>query len=268
MVIDFHTHIFPDKLADKAIGSLQKSGSVTAVLSGRREDLLASMKAAGVDYSLNLPIASRPGQVDSINDFAISINGKNGLFSLGGIHPLYENYRQELKRLKDAGLIGVKLHPDFQGMFVDEEPMVQVMEACRELGLLVLIHGGMDVSFPDCHHCTPKRVAKILPRLQGLTLVLAHLGGYRYLDDVEALLVGKDIYLDTSFTLGQADENQVIRILESHPSDRLLFGTDSPWDGQKEAVQAVRNLPISQELKEKILWKNAARLLGISNQVQ
>ena len=71
MVIDFHTHIFPDALAARAIGGLEQSGNVKSVLSGRREDLLASMKRAGVDYSLNLPIASRPKQVESINSFAI-----------------------------------------------------------------------------------------------------------------------------------------------------------------------------------------------------
>ena len=81
MVIDFHTHIFPDALAARAIGGLEQSGNVKSVLSGRREDLLASMKRAGVDYSLNLPIASRPKQVESINSFAISVNGRDGLFS-------------------------------------------------------------------------------------------------------------------------------------------------------------------------------------------
>lgn len=263
MVIDFHTHIFPDSLASRAIGGLEQSGSVTSVLSGRRDDLLASMKRAGVDYSLNLPIASRPKQVESINSFAISINGKDGLFSLGGIHPLYENYREELKRIRDAGLIGVKLHPDFQDLFIDDEPMVELMEACRDLGLLVLVHGGMDVSFPHCHRSTPQRAAKILPRLEGLTLVLAHLGGYGYLDDVEALLVGKDVYLDTSFTLGRFSQEQIVRILKNHNPDRLLFGTDSPWDDQKSAVAAIENLPIGSLLKDKILYQNAARLLKL-----
>ena len=242
MVIDFHTHIFPDALAARAIGGL---------------------KRAGVDYSLNLPIASRPKQVESINSFAISVNGRDGLFSLGGIHPLYENYREELKRIRAAGLIGVKLHPDFQGLFIDDEPMVELMEACRDLGLLVLVHGGMDVSFPHCHHCTPERIARILPRLEGLTLVLAHLGGYNYLDDVERLLVGKDLYLDTSFTLGRFGREQILRIIRNHRPDRLLFGTDSPWDDQQSAVSAVKDLPIDASLKDKILYENAAGLLKL-----
>lgn len=238
MVIDFHTHIFPDALAARAIGGLEQSGNVKSVLSGRREDLLASMKRAGVDYSLNLPIASRPKQVESINSFAISVNGRDGLF-------------------------GVKLHPDFQGLFIDDEPMVELMEACRDLGLLVLVHGGMDVSFPHCHHCTPERIARILPRLEGLTLVLAHLGGYNYLDDVERLLVGKDLYLDTSFTLGRFGREQILRIIRNHRPDRLLFGTDSPWDDQQSAVSAVKDLPIDASLKDKILYENAAGLLKL-----
>lgn len=141
--------------------------------------------------------------------------------------------------------------------------MVELMEACRDLGLLVLVHGGMDVSFPHCHHCTPERIARILPRLEGLTLVLAHLGGYNYLDDVERLLVGKDLYLDTSFTLGRFGREQILRIIRNHRPDRLLFGTDSPWDDQQSAVSAVKDLPIDASLKDKILYENAAGLLKL-----
>lgn len=270
-VIDFHTHIFPDKLAPKAIAALEHSGGVKAATQGTKESLKRSMTQGGVDFSLNLPIASRPDQVQSINQFAIALNQEGlslreqggGILSFGAIHPLYEDWKQELRRLQSAGIKGIKLHPDFQGFFLDDEPMVAVMEEAASLGLMILIHCGMDVSFPDIHRSTPERLHRILPRLQGATIIAAHLGGYRYLDDVERLLVGSDVYIDTSFTIGQFDEGQIKRILQNHRPDHILFGTDSPWEDQGKAVAALRALGLPASLEQAILWENGAKLLGL-----
>lgn len=264
MIIDFHTHIFPEALAPKAVGALEKSSGTKAALTGRRADLIASMERCGIDYSVNMPIASKPSQTPSINNFAIEVNGKQGLFSFGGVHPLYEGWREELERLQAAGLKGIKLHPDFQDLFIDDEPMVRLMQAAAELGLMILIHGGEDISFPEVHHCTPRRLCKVLPRLpRDTVLVAAHLGGWRYLNDVEELLVGKELYLDTSYTIGQFEQAQIERILLRHDSQRLLFGSDSPWEDQGQAAQKLLALRLPDELKEKILSGNARRLLGV-----
>lgn len=265
MIVDFHCHVFPDKIAEKALGALSESGGESPVLNGTVADLLHSMKESGVTHSVILPVATKPSQVVSINDFAVSHHQKNGLISFGGIHPLYEGWEEELRRLKAAGIRGIKLHPDYQDMFVDDPRMVEVMKKAAELGLMILVHGGMDISFKDVHHCTPERLERILPELEnvGATLIAAHLGGYAYLDDVERLLVGRNIYLDTSFVLGRFDTQQILRILSGHPAERLLFGTDSPWDSQKRMVAAIKGLPLNTEWKQAILYKNAARLLQL-----
>ena len=148
MIIDFHCHVFPDKIASKAIASLCKSGGTTPFLNGTVKDLRRSMKESGISYSVILPIATKPSQVVSINDFVISQHKKEGIISFGAIHPLYEHWEEELCRLKEAGIPGIKLHPDFQGLFVDDESMVVVMERAAELGMMILVHGGMEVSFP------------------------------------------------------------------------------------------------------------------------
>ncbi len=261
MIIDFHCHVFPEKIAAKAIAGLEKSGGQKAVLDGTVQGLRASMKRAGVNYSVILPIATKPSQVTSINAFAIAQHGREGIVAFGSVHPEYENWREELKRIRAAGLPGIKLHPDFQGVFLDDPKMVQVMQEAGRLGLMVLIHGGSDVSFPQLHRSTPKRLAAILPALSGVTLVAAHLGGYGYLDDVERLLVGKDVYLDTSFVIGKFDKAQIERIILTHPGDRVLLGTDSPWEDQAEGIAAVGSLCLPEERKARILGQNAAALL-------
>lgn len=264
MVIDFHTHIFPDPLAPRAVGALEKSSHTKAALGGTRQELVDSMRKNGVDYSVNMPIASRPDQTASINRFACEVQQKGeGLLSFGSVHPGFDGWKQQLREIRAAGLKGIKLHPDFQGVFLDDPSMVAVMWEAADLGLMVLIHCGMDVSFPDLHRSTPERLHRILPRLKGATIVAAHLGGFRYLDDVEKYLVGEDVYLDTSYTIGKASEDQVRRIIGNHRPDRLLFGTDSPWEDQGEALTHFKGLHLAQELEHAILYGNAARLLDL-----
>lgn len=268
MVIDFHTHIFPDKLAPRAVGALEKSSHTKAALGGSRRELIDSMRKNGVDFSVNMPIASRPDQTVSINRFAYEVQQKGeGLLSFGSVHPGFDGWKQQLKEIRAAGIKGIKLHPDFQGVFLDDPSMVAVMWEAADLGLMILIHCGMDVSFPNLHRSTPERLSRILPKLEGATIVAAHLGGFRYLDDVEKYLVGKDLYIDTSYTIGKFDESQVRRIIDHHRPDRILFGTDSPWEDQGEALTNFRGLHLPPELEEAILYGNAARLLGIKNTI-
>ncbi len=263
MIIDFHTHVFPDRLAPRAVAALERSSGETAVLQATADALRASMREAGIDYALNLPIATKPEQTESINRFAEQVNGTQGLLSFGSVHPLCEDWRGALRRIRDAGLKGIKLHLDFQGLFVDDPRVVEVICEAGRLGLIVILHGGMDVSFRDLHRCTPERLTHILPDVRGTTLVIAHMGGYDYLDDVEKYLLRSELYIDTSATFGRSDEKQVARILRSFHPDRILFGSDSPWFGQRRTLDALRSLRLPEALERKILGENAARLLGI-----
>ena len=188
-IIDFHTHTFPEKLAHVAIASLEKSSSTKASLDGTNAALLSSMKKYGIEKSVLMPIAVKPGNSHTINTCAIENNKIPGFVSFGSVHPLEENYIEELERIKKAGLPGIKLHPDFQKVFIDAPETVAVMRAAADMGLLITIHSGMDVSFPELHRSTPKRLASVLPQLKGAKIICAHSGGYRYNDDVLELLV-------------------------------------------------------------------------------
>ncbi|MCQ4023039.1 MULTISPECIES: amidohydrolase family protein [unclassified Ruminococcus] len=263
-IIDFHTHTFPAKLAHGAISSLEKSSGTRASLDGTNESLLSSMRKYGIAKSVLMPIAVKPGNSHTINTCAIENNKIAGFVSFGSVHPYEEGYIEELERIKKAGLKGVKLHPDFQGVFIDDPKMVAVMRAAADLGLLITIHSGMDVSFPKLHRSTPKRLASVLPELKGARIICAHSGGYRYNDDVlEYLTEHPEIYIDTSYSIGQPgmDTHKLIEIYKSFDPAHILFGTDSPWEDQQESVNKVMSLPIEEDLKEKIMYKNAETLL-------
>lgn len=266
MIIDVHTHIYPDTLAVRALASLKAACGEDPHTDGTLKGLLRSMDESGVTLSVVAPIATKPSQVKTINDFSLSLRESDRIIPFGTVHPLFEGWRGELRRLSDAGLRGIKMHPDYQGFFVDDPIFVEIVNECSRLGLRVIIHGGLDVAFPGEHHCTPERVVRILPEIDSATLCLAHFGGFGYLQDVLDMLCGRDIYFDTSLSCflaaGEEGARACAEIIKTHRPDRLLLGSDSPWDTQRGAADYIRSLGLDDELFDRIMSKNAAEYLS------
>lgn len=268
MIIDFHTHIFPETIAAKTISHLERFGNVTAHTNGMLTGLKNSMKEAGITTSVVLPVVTKPSQFETINNYAASITGKDGIISFGGIHPDTEDYKKELDTILSLGLKGIKLHPDYQNMFIDDKRYINIIQYAVDHDLIVSIHAGIDIGMPYPVHCPPERSLIMLNQVLACTInpepkiVLAHTGGYGQWDDVEKLLVGQDVYFDISYSLPMITAEQLVRIIKNHGHNRILFATDSPWGTQKDAVDHVINLPLSQEEKDAVLYKNALRLLG------
>lgn len=263
MIIDFHTHCFSDELASSAIAVLAQRANIPAFTDGTVSALKESMQTCDINYSVLLNIATKPSQTEKINSWASSVQ-KGNIISFGSIHPKYKNWENELKRIKELGLKGIKFHPEYQEFYVDDEAMYPIYEKAFELGLIIIFHAGEDLGFKPPFHCIPKRLDKLIERFKGGAIIAAHMGGFMYWDDVEKYLVGKDIYLDTSFCLGYMDEAQKKRIIKNHGYKKILFGTDSPWKNQGEEVQKIKDLCLGKEAEEAIFYKNAIELLGIS----
>ena len=277
MIIDFHTHVYPDKIAARTMEALNHVPDVDAHTDGTLRGLLSSMDRAGIDKSVILPVATRKGQFDSITKFAQFLNEgyPDRLVSFGGIHPDDDNIREKLSFLKDNGFKGVKIHPDYTETFIDDERYIRIVAACKALGLLVITHAGKDPAY-DTIHCPPDKGIRMLNAVNGIVpgeepfFVFAHLGGCKHLDEVEKHLVGQNCYIDISCSfsgLGHFSEitdDDIVRVIRRHGADKILFATDSPWNDQKAYVQRFKAIPgLSDTEKEMILCGNAQRLLGI-----
>lgn len=269
MTIDFHTHIFPDKIAARTIDALESNTErvegvrARAVTDGTQGGLKRSMQENDIDISVVMPIATKVTQSETINNFAASINGKDGIYSFGSVHPLQENCESELERIKSLGLKGIKLHPEYQQVYVDSRECVRVVKKCMELGLLVMFHAGRDIGMEPPVHCEPERLRRVIDETGADNIIAAHMGGWRMWDEVEKCLAGQKIYFDTSYSLGQMSAEQAERIIKTHGADRILYGTDSPWEKQGVCRGYINELNISESEKELILYKNGRRLLGI-----
>lgn len=265
MVIDFHTHIFPDKIAARTIEHLEKVGGITAATDGTLNGLLSSMERCGVDMSVILPVATKPSQFESIQTFAKSVNEQyqGRLISFGGIHPDCEDYKKELDTIKAMGFKGIKIHPDYQGVMIDDLRFMRIIEYASELGLIILTHAGIDIGLPEPVHCSPKKMRKVLDEIRPEKMVLAHFGGWSQWDEVYEYLAGENIWLDTAFIYDYISKEQFFRILEKHGSDKILFATDSPWSDMAKGIDWIRELRLPQTVTDNILSGNAKRLLEI-----
>ncbi len=267
MVVDFHTHIFPEKIAARTIEKLEKLANVKAFTDGREESLVASMRQADVDLSVVLPVVTKPEQFRSVNDFAVRLNEKYAdkekrLLSFGGIHPDSPDYKAMLRDIRDLGLKGIKLHPDYQNTYFDDIKYMRIVDYASELGLVSVVHAGVDIGFPDHVRCTVERIRRVLDEVNPQNLVLAHFGGFGMWAEVEELLAGEKVYLDTAYIFGFIEKDVFLGILEKHGAEHVLFATDSPWSGQRESLEYVRELPVPREQLDQIIGGNAERLLG------
>lgn len=263
MIIDFHTHAFPDKVAPKALAVLsENAGNYIPYFDGTVEKLKAYIKKSGVDKAVLLSIATNPKQQKNVNDFAIAVNGGD-IVAFGSVHPDAPDALQELERIHAAGLKGIKLHPEYQNFFVDEERMRPIYEKAAQLGLITVFHAGVDLEYFEPVHCAPEALSKALPWFGGAPVVAAHMGGWLQWYEVEKHLVGKNVYFDTAYSYGRMPNKHCRRIVENHGADKILFGSDMPWSGSDLEKRFIEGLKLGEEDTAKILGGNAQRLLGL-----
>lgn len=263
MVIDFHVHCFPDDIALRAVESLSEAAALPPKSDGTVAGIRASMKKAGIDKSIILSIATKPQQTEKINQWAASIQEED-IIAFGSIHPEYEDWENELERIHYSGIKGIKFHPEYQKFYVDDTKMFPIYRKASELGLIILFHAGVDIGMPAPYHCPPERMKRVVRAFPEARLVAAHMGGFRYWDEVEDCLAGENLYLDTSYSLQEMREEQFLRIVSKHGPERILFATDSPWGDQNEEVQRFCGISLPEDVKSAILGENAARLLGLT----
>jgi len=264
-VIDFHVHCFAEDLAERAVEKLASVSNLTPRSDGTVQGIKKSMKCAGVDRSVVLPIATKPQQTHKINQWAVSIQDED-IIAFGTIHPDYEDWECELDWLYSSGIRGIKFHPEYQWFYVDDERLFPIYEKAAKLGMVMVFHAGVDLGFSPPYHCMPERLRNVVRTFPDARIVAAHMGGYESWDEVERFLAGESLYFDTSFSLHKMDREQFIRIGYKHGFDRLLFATDSPWGSQYEELERLREIGLPDDILRAVLGENAVRLLGLTCQ--
>ena len=267
MLIDFHTHAFPDKIAARALSSLSPRVNSAPLTDGSVSGLLDKMNIWGVDRAVVCNIATNPKQTVNVNNFAMETNSLHGdrLTALGSVNPGYEDIPGEMKRIADAGIPGIKIHPEYMGRNVDDPAFDLIFELAAELDLFVITHAGFDAYSPSRVFAGPDALLRRIRRSPGTKFVCAHWGSNMMWHETYDKLLGENIWIDTSLCVFSAlDKKFAVKMLNKHDSSRILFGSDCPWDSAEKAFDYIDSLPVSDDLKEKIYYANAEVLLKIS----
>ncbi|NLY42637.1 MAG: amidohydrolase family protein [Clostridiaceae bacterium] len=258
-IIDIHCHIFPEKIANKAVKSIGDYYNISMYGEGTISDLKVQGEKAGIDKFVVHSTATKPEQVKSINDFIAGIINKNSnCIGFATLHPGLVDIEAEIERVMLMGLRGIKLHPDFQGFNIDDEGMMPIYKAL-EGRLIVLMHMGDENSDAS----SPQRLARVLDMFPRLTVIAAHLGGYSMWRESMEYLVGRNVYFDTSSSLAFLSRDRAKEMIRKHGVHKVLFGSDYPMWSPLEELERFMNLGFTPEEQNKILWENSSALLKL-----
>ena len=261
-IIDAHCHVYPDKIASRAVEAIGEFYDLPMYYDGRYATLVEAGDKTGVKHYVIFSVATTPNQVHSINKYiAETVEKSEGLMTgLGALHPDSETIEADIEEIISLGLKGVKMHPDFQKFCIDDKKCYKIYELCQRNKLPVLLHTG-DSRYD---YSNPQRMKKVLEDFPELTVVGAHFGGWScWKEAAETLSEYKNFYVDcsSSFDWLSADESkELVRI---YGADHVLFATDFPMWNHITELDHFMKMNLTDEENRMIFYKNAIKLFGI-----
>ena len=261
--VDAHCHIYPEKIAARAIGGTDTFYGLKSLKNGIVGDMIKEGTALGIDHYVVQSVASVPKQVGSINEFiAKEVREHRGVLTgLGTLHPESEDIDGDFRHLLDLSLHGVKLHPDIQNFKIDDKKCMRIYELCESHGLPILMHTG-DHRYDNSN---PDRLLPVLKAFPSLTIVGAHLGGWSVWDEAVSKLSGfENLYVDTCSSFGFLTNAKVESLIRAYGVEKVMFATDYPmWDAADE-LSRLSSLNFTDGEMELILGKTAKKVFGIT----
>lgn len=260
-IIDAHTHVYPDNIAEKASQAISDFYGVRVYAAGRADKLLAEGAEVNVSKYVICSCATAMHQVRHINDFIIKETQCCDKFvGLMTLHPDMEDteIRDEIDRCIACGLKGIKLHPDFQRFYLDEDKAKKIYDAASGR-LPILFHTG-DKRY---EYSSPYRLAKVAREYPELTVVGAHFGGYSEWEKISCYKGLKNVYLDTSSSLAFIGKAEAKRFIDYFGAEWFLFGSDFPMWNIPDEVKMLASIDISDEDKTAIFAGNAMRVFNL-----
>lgn len=274
MIIDVHSHDFPDAIAARAMAGMcrKTEGRLWPAGDGTLTNHLDQLERAGVDRAVTCPIATKPGMFDGllrraldIRDGALGARAQRMIIPFVSVHPRDPSAPEQLSRAAAAGVKGVKFHCYYQDFSLADPSVWPVFARIADLGLVVQCHAGADIGWSDVLGlCGPGEIATLLGNVPGLRLIVAHLGGCDGYPPhaTDALLEEGSCYIDTSILHRRWHYDEAMRLLRSWPTERILFGTDFPWTNYTEAINWVKSVRDPADW-DALFGGNACRLLSI-----
>ena len=261
-IIDAHTHIFPTKIAVKASASIGDFYGIPMNSDASIDSLLKLEEDLGASHALVCSSALSPKQVESINNFLHDELVKHpNLVGFASMHRDMEGFKEEIKRIKDMGFKGIKFHHDMQAIDIDDPKQYPIYEEMQNQGLALLLHMGDD----RYDYSAPAKMVKVAKDFPKMKIIGAHFGGYRRWQDSIHNPILDNVYYDTSSSLFMMDNDTAERFIDHFGEDRFFFGSDFPMWNPKKEYERFMKLNLSDEVRQKILYDNFARVFDIKD---
>ena len=270
LVIDAHTHIFPDTTAADILELTSKKFKVKVYGKGTAADLISRMDQNRISYAVVHMVALNPRAVKQVNTWLINLKEPR-FIKFGALHPLLKNFTQEIHRLKDNGIKGIKLQPEVQGFTVDNTDLTYPLyEALAKNGIRVMFHVGGNPSFHAQSRSQPEMIARVAKDFPELTIIAAHLGGLNMWTQAEQVLAGQEnVFMETSMTYENIPQELAEKIIRKHGHHKIFFGTDYPFAPVGKCLQSAIKIPfLNKREREDIMGLNARKCFTAYRQLE
>lgn len=268
MIIDAHTHI----------GAMGKDESVVSVA-----DLLKSMDEAGIDMSLilandiSVPDDWRGVSADDILAQCAGNERIKVISTISISRDIADQLTRVQRHIETGAIVGIKLYPGYENFYPTDERVQPVYEFCQRFHVPAVIHSGflLEESPGIQEQAHPDSIGKIATLFPRVTIVVAHFGNPWIADAAKVMANHQNVYTDLSgyfleyrpiLSADKIDFQQKMKefVHIAGNLQRCLFGTDWPLYGQKEYLEAVRELPMDDTERELVFWKNAVKVFGLA----
>lgn len=272
-IIDFHTHLAPPDQLHPWVRdwTLSVVGPELAARHAERQTPAGALRildAEGIDVAVVLAeMHPKTVGITANETVAAYCAGQSRLIPFACLNPhLSHHTGKDLRRcVEELGMRGLKLGPPYGHFYPNDPTLYPAYEVAQEKGIPVLVHTGTSVfKGSKLKYGDPLWLDEVAVDFPDLRIVLAHSGrGYWY---------------DAAFTLARYHEHVYLEIAGLPPqnlltyfpqlerlADKVIFGSDYPGvPSLRGNIAAIRGLPLSPGVADKILGLNAARLLGLS----
>lgn len=267
MIIDVHTHVFPDNIAARAVASLAKAANIEPNTNGTSADTLRVMDRAGIDKAILVSVATKREQMRTINDF-LKTKENDRFVAFGAIYPVTENECNEIlceaEYIKKLGFKGIKMHPEYQNFYPDDESLFPFYDLCSSLELAITFHAGEDIGFKPPYHGIPERFSNLAKSFPNLKIICAHFGGWKRWDEtLEYLSEHKNVYYDTAFCSKYLYRTLAERLINKKGAENIMLGSDLPWEDPRDSIRFIDTLKITALEKDMIFGGNAKQIFKI-----
>lgn len=266
-IFDFHTHVYPDAIAAKAVGALNRFYSFTSEENGTLSELIDSSRRANVYGFALLGVATNAHQVEHVNQAILrsaDTARREGFRAVAfiGMHQDYPDMEAEIVRGIRLGAMGVKLHPDIQQVDIDDPRLCRLYELLTRYDLPVCLHMGDERA--EYRYSSPDKLVKMAKAFPKVRWIASHLGAYKAWEESDQLIGLPNVWFDTSSVLWALDQRRALELIRLFGADRIFFGTDYPVTNATRELQRFFDLPLLEEERRAILWDNAAAFLGLT----